>query len=119
MGTLAGHGGKWWGFPGIGYLTRGENRPRLLRLEHCTDILVEKFALLQSPYWTFYANSVEGLEVRHSVIDARRLDDDGHTIIDETAFNTVRSLPLFQRLDALQRHCKIATLARIPMWPSV
>mmetsp|Transcript_23342 Transcript_23342/g.69950 ORF Transcript_23342/g.69950 Transcript_23342/m.69950 type:complete len:435 (-) Transcript_23342:82-1386(-) len=88
VGTLAGHGQKWWGIPGIGYLARGENRPRLLRLQHFSSVLVEKFALLQSPYWTFYANSVDGLEVRHSVIDARRIGDDGHSVIDETAFNT-------------------------------
>lgn len=88
VGTLAGHGQKWWGIPGIGYLVRGENRPRLLRLERCQKVLVEKLALLQSPYWTFYADSVDGLEVRYSVIDARRMDDHGHNIIDTTAFNT-------------------------------
>lgn len=63
VGTLAGYGQKWWGIPGVGYLLRGENRPRLLRLQQCQKVLVEKIAMLQSPYWTFYADSVDGLEV--------------------------------------------------------
>ena len=27
VGTLDGNGAKWWGVPGVGYLTRGKNRP--------------------------------------------------------------------------------------------
>eukprot|EP00038_Savillea_parva_P006047 m.161370 g.161370 ORF g.161370 m.161370 type:complete len:429 (+) comp12066_c0_seq1:139-1425(+) len=87
-GILNGYGDKWWGIPGIGYLQRGENRPRLLHLEQCTDVLVEKMALLQSPYWTFYGNSAEGLEIRYSRIEVHRDDDNDHSIIDLTAFNT-------------------------------
>jgi len=29
VGTLDGQGERWWGLPGIGYLVREENRPRL------------------------------------------------------------------------------------------
>jgi len=88
VGTLNGYGQKWWGIPGIGYLARQENRPRLFNCDTCSDVLVENMIFLQSPYWTFLASSVNGLEVRHSIIDARRLHDDGHNIIDTTAFNT-------------------------------
>ena len=30
VGTLNGSGAAWWGVPGIGYLVRGENRPKLI-----------------------------------------------------------------------------------------
>ena len=33
LGTLNGQGQQWWGIPGIGYLIRGENRPRLFNVE--------------------------------------------------------------------------------------
>ena len=33
VGTLDGQGETWWGLPGIGYLVRGENRPRLFNVE--------------------------------------------------------------------------------------
>lgn len=85
-GTLNGNGGKWWGFPGLGYLYRGEDRPRLLRLRG-DRFLVENILLYQSPYWTFLWNG-DGLEVRHSDIDAARISHKDHTAIDETAFNT-------------------------------
>ena len=67
-------GETWWGFPGIGYLQRQENRPRLLNIEDCSDILVEHWIFLNSPYWTFWVHGVDGLEVRHCEIDARRTD---------------------------------------------
>lgn len=40
-----------WGPPGIGYLERQENRPRLLNIEQSNYILVEKIILKNSPYW--------------------------------------------------------------------
>lgn len=87
-GTLNGDGGKWWGIPGIGYLIRAENRPRLLKIEDSKDILVEKIFLQNSPYWTFLANSVTNLEIRYSRIEVHRTPIDGHSLIDQTAFNT-------------------------------
>lgn len=86
-GTLNGQGNKWWGIPGIGYLIRTENRPRLMKINNGKDILVENLLFKDSPYWTFSAD-VDGLEIRNSDIDARRMHDDGHNIIDITAFNT-------------------------------
>lgn len=88
-GTMEGNGGKWWGLPGIGYLVREENRPRLFYLGGGSrSILFENILLHNSPYWTFLADGVDGLEVRNSSIDARRMPDDGHNTIDMTAFNT-------------------------------
>eukprot|EP00929_Paragymnodinium_shiwhaense_P019396 TRINITY_DN13242_c0_g1_i3.p1 TRINITY_DN13242_c0_g1~~TRINITY_DN13242_c0_g1_i3.p1 ORF type:complete len:339 (-),score=35.62 TRINITY_DN13242_c0_g1_i3:135-1151(-) len=89
-GTLEGQGSAWWGFPGIGYLEREENRPRMLNIENSHDVLVENLAFKQPPYWTFWAHGIQNLEVRWSSIDARRLDNhyNSHDIIELTAFNT-------------------------------
>lgn len=50
-GLINGNGATWWGFPGIGYLSRQENRPRLLNIESSQNILVENIILKDSPYW--------------------------------------------------------------------
>lgn len=88
VGTLNGNGHRWWGLPGIGYLHYTENRPRLFNVENSKNILVENIYFLDSPYWTFYVHGVDGLEVRHSEISARRTDFENHTLVDMTAFNT-------------------------------
>jgi len=88
QGMLNGAGSKWWGVPGIGYLLREENRPRLLKIESGKDILVENLFLKDSPYWTFNAVGVQNIEVRYSKVEARRTKREGHGIIDLTAFNT-------------------------------
>ena len=87
-GLIDGNGAKWWGVPGIGYLARGEDRPRLIMLEGGLHNLVENLILKNSPYWTFWAKDVAYLEVRYVDISARRTDSDGHGVIDMTAFNT-------------------------------
>lgn len=74
--------------PGVGYLERGENRPKLLELDSPREVLVERLLLKDSPYWTFWAHGADGLEVRHTRIDARRTSEPKHTTIDLTAFNT-------------------------------
>ena len=83
-----GQGKTWWGLPGIGYLARGEDRPRLLDIEASTTTLVENLYLQNSPYWTFWWHGGDGLEVRNVDISARRDDKDDHGVIEETAFNT-------------------------------
>ena len=64
IGTFNGQGETWWGIPGIGYLVREENRPRLFNIVNSKSILVENLYFLDSPYWTFYVHDVDGLEVR-------------------------------------------------------
>ena len=83
-----GKGSTWWGIPGIGYLQRQENRPRMIALGGSKNILFENIIMKNSPYWTFWISGVDGLEVRNSHIDARRTSADSHGIIDITAFNT-------------------------------
>ena len=88
-GTLEGNGAKWWGIPGIGYLERGENRPRLMQIDSGTDILVENLFFHNSPYWTFWADSAQNLEIRFSDIVAKRsADADTHNVYEMSAFNT-------------------------------
>jgi len=88
IGLINGNGEKWWGFPGIGYLIRQENRPRLFSIGNSSQLLVENLIFKNSPYWTFWVYDVDGLEVRFTDIDARRTSYDGHDLIDLTAFNT-------------------------------
>eukprot|EP00041_Stephanoeca_diplocostata_P026189 m.699775 g.699775 ORF g.699775 m.699775 type:complete len:429 (-) comp22906_c0_seq19:2120-3406(-) len=87
-GTLYGNGEKWWGIPGIGYLVRSENRPRLFAIDSSQGLLVEKWYLIDSPYWTTLLSNVDGLEIKESHIRAQRDGDRGHDILDLTAFNT-------------------------------
>lgn len=87
-GTFDGNGARWWGLPGIGYLVRAENRPRLFEIANSKKILVENLLFLNSPYWTFWVHGVDGLEVRYSDVDARRDNSEEHTLLDLTAFNT-------------------------------
>lgn len=86
-GSFDGRGRSWWGPPGIGYLERVENRPKLLKVNRARNCLFEKLLLKDSPYWTMEVSG-DTVEIRYMTIDARRLRDDGHSLIDLTAFNT-------------------------------
>lgn len=86
--TLDGQGSAWWGIPGIGYLEIGENRPRMLHLHAAQGVLVENLMFKSPPYWTFWSEDSNGLEVRNTHVDARRDKKDSHDLIDLTAFNT-------------------------------
>lgn len=87
-GLIDGRGSQWWGIPMIGYLQTVENRPRLLRFNTTEDLLIEKIILQDSPYHTLYLDAVNRVEVRDMSIVARRTEEDGHTWVDLTAFNT-------------------------------
>jgi len=86
-GLIDGRGHEWWGFPGVGYLERGENRPRLLQIDSSTNVKVENIFFKNSPYWTTSLN-VNGLEVKNCRIEAYRVSETSHTAVDMTAFNT-------------------------------
>lgn len=86
MGTIEGRGQKWWGIPGLGYLKREENRPRLFNIQG-KDLLFENIYMHESPYWT-HSSSGSNIEIRNSHINNRRTNADGHGAIDMTAFNT-------------------------------
>ena len=90
-GVLDGQGHEWWGIPLIGYAERQENRPRLLEIDHATDVLVTGVYFRNSGYWTFLVSHTSRVEVADSLITAMRSDREWmkrHTGIDLTAFNT-------------------------------
>lgn len=87
-GVIQGNGNQWWGLPGIGYLQRLEDRPRLLSMDQSTDVVVEYIKFIDSPYWTTSFGSMDGLVIRWSDISARRTSSLGHSLVDKTAFNT-------------------------------
>ena len=86
LGVLNGNGRKWWG--AINFLKNQENRPRLFHVRQGTDWVFERLLLKDSPFWSFYAESNEGLVIRYAQVDARITDLDHHTPLDLTAFNT-------------------------------
>uniref|UniRef100_A0A7S1B9L9 Pectate lyase superfamily protein domain-containing protein n=1 Tax=Corethron hystrix TaxID=216773 RepID=A0A7S1B9L9_9STRA len=90
VGTMQGNGKVWWGIPGIGYLTHAENRPRLFTMsENSTDVLLERWKFVQSPYWTVTFRVAFNLEIRHcSVLNHRRPRAKTHNAYELTAFNT-------------------------------
>ena len=86
-GVIDGSGANWWGL--VEYLLIGENRPRLLSIYNSSNLLVENLLLKNSPYWTFWANDIANLEIRHTDVDARRRPDiQYHDLSEMTAFNT-------------------------------
>ena len=87
-GTLDGNGATWWGLPGVGYVIHLENRPRMMRLDDSSNILFENIFFKNAPYWNFNMRNIDGLEMRHFSVDARRTTDDGHGAVDITASNT-------------------------------
>ena len=89
VGTFEGRGQKWWGIPGLGYLKRTEDRPRIFNIESGSkDIVFENLYLHESPYWTLSAH-VSGMEISNVNINNRRTNADGHGLIDTTAFKQV------------------------------
>jgi hypothetical protein len=74
--------------PGIGFLALGEHRPRLLKVNRTSDILIENLIFQDSPYHTIYLEAAENATIRHVSIVARRTHADGHNLIDLSAFNT-------------------------------
>ena len=90
-GLIHGNGDVWWGIPGIGYLVRGENRPKLFVISNSRDIVFENLYLKDSPYWSFYAPNIQNLIIRYCQIDVRRDHNNvqhKHTLNDLTSFNT-------------------------------
>ncbi len=87
-GLIDGKGQAWWGIPGIGYLARGENRPRLLRLDDGRNVKIERIFFKDPPYWTTSLHVSDGLEIADCKIEAWRVSHDTHTVVDLSAFNT-------------------------------
>jgi polygalacturonase len=85
-GKLFGNGKSWWGY--VSYLLISENRPRMLNVHNATNLLMEHWHFVESPYWTTYFNDVANLTIRYSSIDNRRNNADDHSLWNLGAFNT-------------------------------
>lgn len=87
-GLMDGQGSQYWRLPGLGYIKYGENRPRLLRIERTTGLLIENMVFQDSPYHTVSLVEVRNVEIKNISIVARRTKKYEHSTIDLTAFNT-------------------------------
>jgi len=87
-GLIDGQVSQYWGIPFIGYLELVEHRPRLLRFNLTSELLIENVVLQDSPYHTLYLQGVNNVEIRNVSIVARRTRRDGHSFLDLSAFNT-------------------------------
>lgn len=87
-GLIDGQGSNYWGIPIIGYLQNGERRPRLIRINQTSNLLIENLILQDSPYHTMYLEDVTNVTVRNISIISRRTASDGHSYVDLSAFNT-------------------------------
>lgn len=87
-GELFGNGQRWWSVPLLGYLLHGEHRPRLLTVFNSVDTLIENLLFADPPYWTTLFEGVDGLEIRHCGVVARRTAALSHSLVDLSAFNT-------------------------------
>jgi hypothetical protein len=87
-GILDGHGSDYWGVPFIGYMQLIEFRPDLLVMNRTSNVLIEYLILRDSGLYTMFLLDVDNLEVRYTSIVARRTHDDGHSLLDLSAFNT-------------------------------
>ena len=87
VGTLNGNGAAWWGVPGIGYLVRGENRPKLIHFLRARRILVERLNLINSPTGIRILST--SMASRYAMWPSTRgTREDGHGLIDLSALNT-------------------------------
>jgi len=85
-GTINGNGKVWWG--ALQFLIHQEDRPRLIHMTDSKNVIIERLFLLNSPYWSFWCENVDGLVIRYSKVEARWTNLPGHSKIDLQAFNT-------------------------------
>eukprot|EP00511_Aplanochytrium_stocchinoi_P000338 CAMPEP_0204821966 /NCGR_PEP_ID=MMETSP1346-20131115/163_1 /ASSEMBLY_ACC=CAM_ASM_000771 /TAXON_ID=215587 /ORGANISM="Aplanochytrium stocchinoi, Strain GSBS06" /LENGTH=344 /DNA_ID=CAMNT_0051947953 /DNA_START=134 /DNA_END=1165 /DNA_ORIENTATION=- len=88
QGVIDGNGPTWWDYPFVGYAKYLEDRPRILLVRNSRGVLFENLLLKRSPFWTTLFENVNGLEIRDSGIVNRRTPNEGHGILDVSAFNT-------------------------------
>ena len=89
-GTIDGGGRPWWG--AIDYLKYQEDRPRLFVIDASKNIIFERILLLNSPFWSFWAQNSDNLIIRysevyietkyqkHSLWDLQKFNTDGYDV---------------------------------------
>ena len=87
-GIIDGYGSEYWGIPFIGYVKLLEFRPDLLVMNRTTNVLIEYMIFRDAPLYTMNLNDMENLKIRYTSVVARRTHEDGHSLLDLSAFNT-------------------------------
>lgn len=59
-GTLQGRGTHWWDLSDI-----SDDRPKLLSILSATDVVLEKWRFLDSPFWSVSISGADGLTLRY------------------------------------------------------
>lgn len=87
-GVIDGRGSEYWGIPFIGYVQLGEFRPDLFAMNRTENVLIEYITFRDAALYTLHLDDMDGLKIRYVSVIARRTDDDGHSLMDLSAFNT-------------------------------
>jgi len=87
-GIIDGAGYQYWGVPFIGYLELVEFRPDLFVLNRTENVMIEYMIFRDAGLYTLNLVDSEHLEIQYSSVVARRTNDDGHSLLDLSAFNT-------------------------------
>jgi len=87
-GIIDGAGSEYWGIPFIGYLELVEFRPDLFVMNRTSNVMIEYMIFRDPGLYTMCLVDVDHLEIQYSSIVARRTHDDGHSLLDLSAFNT-------------------------------
>ena len=72
--VLDGNGRTWWNKEIAGLLPNSGGRPKLVYIDQCADLLVEKLHLKNSPSWNLRVNAVRA-ELRSIEVTTERLDE--------------------------------------------
>lgn len=77
-GTLNGQGRYWWDLTNI-----NDNRPKLLSILNARDVTLEKWAFIDSPFWSCSIFGADGLTVRHcdAITTVARYRPDSHGLL--------------------------------------
>ena len=86
QGIVDGNGATWWGYRN--YVKYGENRPMLFHLYQAKNVIFEHILLKNSPFWSFYAQNVNGLVIRYARVDVRVTPMKYHDLTNLQALNT-------------------------------
>lgn len=87
-GIIDGAGYQYWGLPFVGYLELIEFRPDLFVLNRTDNVMIEYMIFRDAGLYTLNLVDIDHLEIQYSSVVARRTYDDGHSLLDLSAFNT-------------------------------
>ncbi|KAL7578554.1 hypothetical protein ACA910_011612 [Epithemia clementina (nom. ined.)] len=87
-GLIHGGGPEWWGIPFVGYMEVHENRPYLMLFNGTKQFTMNNVVLQDSPFYTVLLTNVEYVHIYDITIVTRRTQQETHSLLDLSAFNT-------------------------------